>query len=162
MSIGTRIIQVRNHKGITQRELSVRSGIASSYLSRIENRRLEPRPKTLRKIAGALDVPVSEFFQEGPAARRSYACAITVSGNCIMEMLSSGRGKKPRTSTETYSPRQLQLLRVANYLIQSGNARLLDSLDLLLNALLNASGVKPRSKGLVQLGAEPVEPPTPA
>lgn len=162
MSIGTRIIRVRNHQGVTQRELSLRSGIASSYLSRIENRRLEPRPKTLRRIAEALGVPVGEFFQEGPAARQSYACAITVSGNCIMEMLSSGRGKKPRSEAETYSPRQLQLLRMANYLIQSGNARLLDSLDLLLNALLNVSGVKSRSKGLVQLGPEPANPPTPA
>ena len=54
MSIGTRIIQLRNEKGLTQQELSDRTGLAASYLSRIENRHLEPRPHTLRKIALAL------------------------------------------------------------------------------------------------------------
>ena len=62
MSIGTRIIQIRNEKNLTQRELSERSGIASSYISRVENRRLEPRPKTLRRIAEGLGVPVRQLF----------------------------------------------------------------------------------------------------
>ena len=93
MSIGTRIIQIRNHKGISQRQLSERSGIASSYLSRVENRRVEPQPKTLRKIAEALGVPVSEIFDERPGAAAVPQCSISVSGRCISELLTSGRRK---------------------------------------------------------------------
>ncbi len=140
MSIGTRIIQARNLRNMSQRELSERSGIASSYLSRIENRRLEPRPKTLRRIAEALGVPLSELFREGRAGQAVSRCAITVSGNCIMELLRSRRRKVQRPGIEAFSPRQLQLLRMASYLIQTGNTRLLDTLEVLLSGLLASLG----------------------
>jgi transcriptional regulator with XRE-family HTH domain len=157
VSIGTRIIQIRNQKGFSQRQLSERSGIASSYLSRIENRRLEPRPKTLRKIADALRVPLSELFEERAASRASSRCLITASGNCIMELLSSGRRRKLLCpGSESYSLRQLQLLRMANYLIQSGSIRLLDTLDTLLGALLSAEGKRRESRTLL-----PLAPPSP-
>jgi transcriptional regulator with XRE-family HTH domain len=135
LSIGTRLLQLRNQKGLSQRQLSQRCGLASSYLSRIENRRLEPRPRTLRRIAAALGVPVSELFEERPGGEKQ-TCAITASGRCIMELLRSGRGRASRACAEGYTPRQLQLLRMANYVIQSGDARLLSALDVLLYGLL--------------------------
>jgi DNA-binding XRE family transcriptional regulator len=149
LSIGTRIIQIRNQRNLTQDQVSQRSGIASSYLSRVENRRLEPRPKTLRRIADALGVPVSEFFQEGPQALKTSQCVITVSGSCIMDLLRSGRGKAARVGAESYTPQQLQLLRMANYLIQRGDSRVLDALDLLLNALLGPGyGARQRARAV--------------
>ncbi|MGA3167245.1 MAG: helix-turn-helix transcriptional regulator [Terriglobia bacterium] len=138
MSIGTRIIQLRDQMGMTQRDLSERTGLAGSYLSRIENRHLEPRPRTLRKIAAALGVPMSDLFQERPAKLGTLRCLITNSGTCVADSLRSSRGKPADPHTEQYSPRQLQLLRMANYLIQTADARLLDSLEVLLGALLNA------------------------
>jgi transcriptional regulator with XRE-family HTH domain len=146
MSIGTRIIQLRNQKGLTQQELSDRTGLAASYLSRIENRRLEPRPLTLRKIALALGVPMSEIFQERPTQLGTLQCVITSSGNCVMNMLHSSHGKRVQPAVESYDPRQLQLLRMANYLIQTGDKRLLDSLDVLLGALLGAEHNKTSGK----------------
>jgi transcriptional regulator with XRE-family HTH domain len=150
MSIGTRIIQIRNHKGISQRQLSERSGIASSYLSRVENRRVEPQPKTLRRIAEALGVPVSELFDERPAATAVPQCSISVSGRCISELLTSGRRKLPPPGIESYSPRQLQLLRMSAYLIQTADSRLLDTLEMLLGALLGASRSR-KVRGLADL-----------
>jgi DNA-binding XRE family transcriptional regulator len=138
MSIGTRIIQLRNQKGLTQQQLSERTGLAPSYLSRIENRRLEPRPHTLTKIARALEVPVSEIFQERTTHLGTLQCVITSSGNCVMNMLQSSHGKKLPSAEESYNPRQLQLLRMANYLIQTADKRLIDSLEVLLGALVNA------------------------
>ncbi len=138
MSIGTRIIQLRNEKGLTQQQLSEKTGLAASYLSRIENRRFEPRPQTLGKIASALGVTVSEIFQEQPTHLGTLQCVITSSGNCVMNLLQSNRGKKPHTAEESYSPHQLQLLRMANYLIQSADKRLLDSLEVILGALVSA------------------------
>ena len=137
MSIGTRVMQIRNQKGISQRQLSQRSGIAGSYLSRIENRHLEPRPKTLRKIAEALDVPVAEFFQEHEENLAGVQCVITASGRCVMDMIRASHGKPSQPGAEVYTPRHLQLLRLAGYLIQSGDARLLDALEVLLGALLS-------------------------
>jgi transcriptional regulator with XRE-family HTH domain len=137
MSIGTRIIQLRNQKGLTQQELSDRTGLAASYLSRIENRHLEPRPHTLSKIALALGVPISEIFQERSTQLGTLQCVITSSGNCVMNLLHSSHGKPAHPPVESYDPRQLQLLRMANYLIQTADKRLLDSLEVLLGALLN-------------------------
>lgn len=163
MSLGTRIMQIRTQKGVTQREISHRTGIAGSYLSRIENRHLEPRPKTLRKIAEALGVPVSEFFEDKPGAQPGgLQCAITPSGHCVMDLLRSSRGRSPQPGTESYNPRQLQLLRMAGYLIQAGDARLLDTLEVVLGALLNADrkagalGLKPRgpSRAVTPLSPE--------
>ena len=139
MSIGTRIIQLRNQKGLTQEQLSDLTGLAASYLSRIENRHLEPRPHTLSKIASALGVPMSEIFQERSAQLGTLQCVITSSGNCIMNLLHSSRGRPAPTTLESYNPHQLQLLRMANYLIQTADKRLLDSLDVLLGALLSAA-----------------------
>jgi transcriptional regulator with XRE-family HTH domain len=151
MSIGTRIIQIRNQKNMTQRELSERTGIAGSYLSRIENRRLEAGPKTLSKIAEALGVSLGDLFEESPTAQGLHACAITASGNCIMEMLENRQRQGMPAGRESYAPRQLQLLRMANYLIQSGNTRLLDALDLLLSSLISSSESHPPPKSLVSL-----------
>jgi transcriptional regulator with XRE-family HTH domain len=138
MSIGTRIIQLRNQKGLTQQQLSELTGLAASYLSRIENRRLEPRPHTLSRIAQAMGVTVSEIFQERSTHIGTLQCVITSSGNCVMNMLQSSRGKRAQPVEESYNPHQLQLLRMANYLIQTADKRLLDSLDVLLGALVNA------------------------
>jgi transcriptional regulator with XRE-family HTH domain len=137
LSIGTRLLQIRNQKGMSQRQLSQQCGLASSYLSRIENRRLEPRPSTLRRITKALGVPISGLFEER-SGEEKQKCAITASGRCIMELLRSGRGRSSRPRAEGYTPRQLQLLRMANYVIQSGNSRLLNALDVLLTGLLTS------------------------
>ena len=138
MSIGTRIIQLRNQKGFTQEQLSARTGLAPSYLSRIENRHIEPRPNTLRRIAVALEVPMSEIFQERPAQLGTLQCVITSSGHCVMDMLRSSHGKPRHSPEESYTPHQLHLLRMSNYLIQTADKRLLDTLDVLLAALLNS------------------------
>ena len=149
MSIGTRIIQLRNQKGLTQQQLSDLTGLAASYLSRIENRHLEPRPHTLSKIASALGVPMSEIFQERSTQLGTLQCVITSSGNCIMNLLHSSHGKQAQPTVESYDPHQLQLLRMANYLIQTADKRLLDSLEVLLGALLNAEQHKASTPGKI-------------
>src|SRR5208283_2796762 len=137
MSIGTRVMQIRNQKGVSQRELSERSGIAGSYLSRIENRHLEPRPKTLRKIANALEVPLGEFFQDHAESLAGVQCAVTPSGKCVMELIRAGQGKPAKPGIERYTARHLHLIRLAGYLIQSGDRRLLDALEVVLGAMLS-------------------------
>ncbi|MFB3922736.1 MAG: helix-turn-helix domain-containing protein [Terriglobia bacterium] len=147
MSINSRIIQARNQKGISQEELGRRAGLAGSYISRIENRKIDPRPTTLRKIADALGIPLAELFREGTPTAPLPQCVITSSGNCIMDLLKNRSRRGVLPGTEHYSPRQLQLLRMANYLIQSSDTRLLETLDVLLSSLLASSGAKRADEG---------------
>jgi len=152
MPIGTRIIQLRNQKNVSQRQLSERSGLASSYLSRIENRKLEPRPTTLRKIAEGLGVSMGEIFQEGPAAQIAAGqCVISTSGACIMHMLANRRRRSAVPTSDTYTPRQLQLLRMTDYLIHHGSGRVLDSLEVMLSALMTSARSRREAEGSVSL-----------
>lgn len=62
MDIGSRIRFYRRHRDLTQRQLASRLRMAASQLSRYETGRTEPTLSVLSRIAGALDVPVSDFL----------------------------------------------------------------------------------------------------
>ena len=133
-----------------QTELARRAGLAASYLSRIENRKIDPGPKTLQKIAQALGIPLAELFREGSAAAQVDQCAVTLSGHCIMDLIRSRRNKRSmKAGMEIYTPRQLQLLRMSNYLIQNGSARVLDSLDLLFSSLVASKESRQEAREVV-------------
>ena len=101
-------------------------------------------------------MPLAELFREGSTASSLQQCVVTLSGNCIMDVLRSRKNKRraPQPGAESYTPRQLQLLRMANYLIQHGDTRLLDSLDLLFSSLMSSATSRREAKGLVSLAAQ--------
>lgn len=63
--LGRRIREIRIQKGLSQRDLARRTGIFSSYISRIENGHIVPSLETLEKLAQALETPLYKFFYEG-------------------------------------------------------------------------------------------------
>ncbi len=65
MKIGEHIKEIRISKGVTQTELSAKSGIAVRTIQRIENSEVTPSIYSLNAIGAALDVKLNEF-QTGP------------------------------------------------------------------------------------------------
>lgn len=61
-SLGTRLRELRRHKALTQREVSRRSGLPASHISRIENGYRLPSLETLERLTSALQVPVYVLF----------------------------------------------------------------------------------------------------
>ena len=65
-TVGQRIREIRKDRNLTQRELAERVGINFTYLSRVENDRLDadqtPREETLQKIAKALNADADELL----------------------------------------------------------------------------------------------------
>lgn len=65
-TVGQRIREIRKNRNLTQRELADRVGINFTYLSRVENDRLDdeqtPREETLQRIAKALDADPDELL----------------------------------------------------------------------------------------------------
>ena len=61
-----RIKDISKNKGISGVELSAKVGITQQNMSGIINGKLTPSIKTLQKIATALNVPISELFDEQP------------------------------------------------------------------------------------------------
>jgi len=64
MNIGMTIRGFRHQKGMSQGDIEKRTGLLRCYLSRVENGHTVPSLDTLKKIAGALDLQLAEFFAE--------------------------------------------------------------------------------------------------
>ncbi|CCJ33059.1 helix-turn-helix domain-containing protein [Caloramator australicus] len=58
-----RIKEIRIKKGWTIRDLGERAGINYAIVSKLENGKSSPRPKTAKAIADALEVDFDEIFK---------------------------------------------------------------------------------------------------
>ncbi len=68
MNIGVTIRGMRLQRGMSQGDIEKRTGLLRCYLSRVENGHTVPSLETLQKIAGALDLPLSQLFNDEPKA----------------------------------------------------------------------------------------------
>jgi transcriptional regulator with XRE-family HTH domain len=66
MDVGMRLRVMREERGVSMRELARRSGLSANALSMIERALTSPSVSTLRKIATALEVPITAFFRTEP------------------------------------------------------------------------------------------------
>lgn len=158
MTTGKRIQWIRMQTKKTQQDLAETSGIAISYLSRLENDRIAPTVRTLAKIATALKVPLSSFFDPGDVLEAADRCPVSLSGSCILDQVFAGRGQKPKGKVESYSPQQLKAIRLCNFLLHTRDKDLLRTLLTLLESLLalnesRSTGTK--GKSLAPLRTEP-------
>src|SRR2546429_2090788 len=65
MNIGETIRNFRLQRSMSQGDIEKRTGLLRCYLSRVENGHTIPSLDTLAKIAGAMDLALSQFFSEG-------------------------------------------------------------------------------------------------
>jgi transcriptional regulator with XRE-family HTH domain len=64
MNIGQTIRDYRLQRGMSQGDIEKRTGLLRCYLSRVENGHTIPSLDTLAKIAGAMEIALSQFFSE--------------------------------------------------------------------------------------------------
>lgn len=69
MKIGTTIRAHRLQRGLSQGDIEKKTGLLRCYLSRVENGHTIPSLDTLSKIAGALDLSISQFFDDDGLGR---------------------------------------------------------------------------------------------
>lgn len=69
MTTGERIRAARTKRGMTQREVGEKCGIAEPTIRRYELGKLNPKYETLQRIASALDVPVEALLSSNPILR---------------------------------------------------------------------------------------------
>lgn len=65
--VGARFRKLREASGYSLRQLSARSGIAVSFLSKIETGKASPTIMTLQRVLEALNIELAEFFLEEPS-----------------------------------------------------------------------------------------------
>jgi transcriptional regulator with XRE-family HTH domain len=76
MNIGGTIRELRLERSMSQGDIEKRTGLLRCYLSRVENGHTVPSLETLKKIAGALEIPLGQFFSE-ESAKDPYGFALS-------------------------------------------------------------------------------------
>jgi len=66
VDVGDRLRQLRENRDLSMRALARMSGLSANALSVIERGKSSPSVSTLYKLASALEIPVTSFFQEPP------------------------------------------------------------------------------------------------
>ena len=61
MEIGIRIKKFRKLSGLTIKRLADKAGVTQSYISQLENDKVNPSLGTLKKIANALNINMIDF-----------------------------------------------------------------------------------------------------
>ena len=86
---------IRRRHGLSQVDLSKRSGVAQNTISDIETGRRDPRPSTLRRLAKALGVEVGDFYPEtsGPKATAPPSLAEWLEEQCGHSHLALPKGE---------------------------------------------------------------------
>ena len=88
LQIGPRLRQIRQQKGLSQRDIEERTGLLTCYISRVENGHKLPSLGTLERFALALDVPLYRFFYdgEGPPPPPKIRSIGGISAEILLEM----------------------------------------------------------------------------
>jgi transcriptional regulator with XRE-family HTH domain len=62
--VGSRIRYIRQNQGLSLRSLAEQSGLSANAISLIERGENSPTVSSLHRLASALDVPITDFFQD--------------------------------------------------------------------------------------------------
>ncbi|MBI2834406.1 MAG: helix-turn-helix domain-containing protein [Acidobacteria bacterium] len=146
LTIGKRIRATRRARRLTQHALARRTGLSEPFLSRIENGRAEPSLRTIERIARGLEVTIGDLIAAPPQAFRP-PCPVTTSGRCIAELIYRPSRTLPFPS-EGYTPKQIELLRLSNYLVQFGTPEALSALETVMRAMLKLRGTRRNAQWL--------------
>lgn len=143
MSLGHKITQLRLKAEMTQRKASELTGLATSYLSRLENGHINPSIGTLSKISKAFGVPLYSFFASESGLEQRDRCPISPSGQCILDLpfcsTTDCRGQSPKKAAECYTSQQLKTLSICNLLLQTDKPKIVKSLLTVIESLLALS-----------------------
>ncbi|SNS31231.1 cupin domain-containing protein [Tropicimonas sediminicola] len=64
MDVGGRLKEVREQRGLSQRELAARAGLTNGAISLMEQNKSSPSVASLKRLLDAVPMTLSEFFQE--------------------------------------------------------------------------------------------------
>ena len=97
MSIGQKIRQMREQKGLSQGDVEKVSGMLRCYISRVEHGHTVPSLDTLERFALALGVPLHQLFCEPGAGSAALELTPPKNGKQkVQEAPANGNGAEDR------------------------------------------------------------------
>ncbi len=73
VQIGLRMRTARKSRGITQSEISKKTNLDQSHISRIENGTADGSPNQILSIARAIGIPIAQLFDDQDEAAKKVA-----------------------------------------------------------------------------------------
>ena len=135
VEVGQRLAAARLQRGLSQKAVALRASIAPSYLSRIETGKVHPTFRMALQIVKAINASIDELADPDLLAHRARgACPVSSSGRCLLDLIHSELSTSP-TSNETYTPRQIQLLRRFAAWVQHAKPDRLRAMEILVEDL---------------------------
>ena len=110
MPIGARLRELRQRRGLSQRELARASGVANATISLIENGKLNPTVSMLKKVLDGVPLGPSEFFSNEADApekvlfRAGELTGIAEGGVSYLQVGANLRDKAIQFLKERYEP----------------------------------------------------------
>lgn len=92
MTIGKRLRDLRQQRGLSQADFERATGLVRCYISRVEQGHIVPSLETLKRFAAGLDVPLYQLFYTGDGAPQTPQLTPRPS----LEELAAGRGSRAR------------------------------------------------------------------
>ena len=144
--LGRRLCSARLQRGLSQGTVARLSGVAPSYLSRIENGRIQPSFRTVMRVCHALHGELVEIIGPESSGSRRGHCPVSSHGRCMLELIRSEADLARRAAPdEVYTPRQIRLLRrLAEWMRAVGPDRL-RAMEVLLEDLTRGRKPGPAS-----------------
>jgi transcriptional regulator with XRE-family HTH domain len=82
-AFGARVRQLRHEAGLTLQQLSERTGLALSTISKVENNQISPSYENVVRLAEGLGIDLSELFSAHPKPMAAGRLSVTRSGTGI-------------------------------------------------------------------------------
>lgn len=98
--VGKRLRDLREQRGLSQRELARRAGLTHGTVSLIEKNRISPSVGTLRQILDSMQLTLSEFFADDHPPEQQYFFRhedLVDVGSGGVKLLQVGKSLKGRT-----------------------------------------------------------------
>jgi len=110
LEVGRRLAGARLRRGLSQGTAARLAGIAPSYLSRVETGKVQPTMRTVLRVARAVKVSAADLLAV-PSESKGCPCPVTASGRCLVDLVRTEAETAGRGTDETYTPRQIRLIR---------------------------------------------------
>jgi transcriptional regulator with XRE-family HTH domain len=135
--VGRRLAAARLQRGLAQGDVAQRCGLAASYLSRIENGKIQPAFRTVMQIVGVLGADMSEIVGPDLPGKRPHGPCPVTAGRCLLDMIAA------EADHEHYSPREVRLLRRFAAWLKSAEPSRVRAIEVLLDDLMRAADEEP-------------------
>ena len=133
--IGRRLGALRARRGLSQGTVARMSGIAPSYLSRVESGKVQPTFPTLWRIMSALRADFAELLgPESAKESRRGGCPVSGNGQCLLDLLRSEQEVAQDPTRKLYTAREVRFLGRVSAWMKRAPADRLRALETILDA----------------------------